>query len=100
LKLPLASPAGDNPLTDKEQDALTRVIAKEAAKQAVDELMTRLGIDNANPLDMQRDMQWLRDTRVGSEKIKEKGVLTLIGAAVLGAATIIWIGIKQSLNGW
>lgn len=82
-----------------EQDALTRVIAKEAAKEAVDELMTRLGVDNASPLDMQRDMQWLRDTRVGSEKIKEKGVLTLIGAAVLGGVAILWLGIKQSING-
>lgn len=86
-------------MTGKEQDALTRAIAKEAAKQAVDELMTRLGIDNANPLDMQRDMQWLRDTRVGSEKIKEKGVLTLIGAAVLGGAAILWVGVKQTFNG-
>ena len=86
-------------MTDSEQDALTRAIAKEAAKEAVDELMTRLGIDNTSPLDMQRDMQWLRDTRVGSEKIREKGILTLIGAAVLGGATILWLGLKQSING-
>lgn len=82
-----------------EQDTLTRAIAKEAAKEAVDELMTRLGVDNASPLDMQRDMQWLRDTRVGSEKIKQKGVLTLIGAAVLGGLAMFWIGIKQSIHG-
>ena len=86
-------------MQDPEKDALTKAIAKEAAREAVHELMTRLGIDNASPLDMQRDMQWLRDTRVGSEKIREKGVLTLIGAAVLGGATILWIGIKQSING-
>lgn len=86
-------------MTSSEQDALTRAIAKEAAKEAVDELMTRLGVDNASPLDMQRDMQWLRDTRVGSEKIKEKGVLTLIGAAVLGGVAILWLGIKQGING-
>lgn len=86
-------------MTSTEQDALTRVIAKEAAKEAVDELMTRLGVDNASPLDMQRDMQWLRDTRVGTEKIREKGVLTLIGAAVIGGAAVVWLGIKQSING-
>lgn len=61
--------------------------------------MTRLGVDNASPLDMQRDMQWLRDTRVGSEKIREKGILTLIGAAVLGGVAILWLGIRQSING-
>lgn len=86
-------------MTSPEQDALTRAIAKEAAKEAVDELMTRLGVDNASPLDMQRDMQWLRDTRVGSEKIREKGILSLIGAAVLGGAAILWLGIRQSING-
>ena len=86
-------------MTDPEKDARTRAIAKEAAREAVQEMMTRLGIDNTNPLDMQRDMQWVRDTRKGSEKIKEKGILTLIGAAVLGGVTILWLGLKQSLNG-
>ena len=74
-----------------------REIAREAAREAVQELLTELGVDHRDPLEMQRDFQFLRDLRAGSEAVKRRSVLTLVGIVITAAVAALVLGIRQSL---
>lgn len=74
-----------------------REIAREAAREALREFFVELGIDHVNPLEMQRDFQFLRDARAGTEAVKRKSVLTLLGIVLTGGVALIVMGVKQAV---
>lgn len=71
-------------------------VAREAAREAVHELLIELGIDHKDPLEMQRDFQFLRDLRGGTEAVKRKSVLTLVGLLITALVAALVLGIRQS----
>jgi hypothetical protein len=82
----------------REGDVLCREELRDLMHDACVDAMSTLGIDARNPLDFQRDMQFIRELRLTSEKIRNKAVLTIVSilvAAVLGA---MWLGIKSLLH--
>lgn len=74
-------------------------IAREAARETVREAMTQMGVQHDNPLEMQRDFQFVRDFREGSTSAKNKGIVVLIGVVGSGLMTACWLGIKAMLSG-
>ncbi|KFH18445.1 hypothetical protein ELZ19_07020 [Brucella abortus] len=103
-------------------DQATKIImertAEEAAEKAVAKAMTSLGIDHANPLEAQRDMQALRELRdmvadedfqkdmmhlrrwrKAMEGVQNKGFLTVVGILVAGGCAAIWLGFQQIITG-
>lgn len=82
----------DRPIT------VTKAELEELIHSTVKRTLTSLGLRHDNPFEMQRDFQFLRDLRQGVSQVRTKGVLTLIGLAIAGLATAIWLGIKSALN--
>lgn len=85
------APRKDQPLTHGEIDTVV--------EKTVRETLLTMGIDTSDPIEMQRDFQALRDWRNSLNAIRSKGLMTLVGAVVLGAAGLIWVGIKHVFNG-
>ena len=73
-------------------------IADEAANKAVSQVLLDLGIDHATPLEMQRDFQHLRKMRLTTEAVKRQTLISLVGFALLGMATIIVLGFREWLK--
>lgn len=71
---------------------------EETIKQTVHETLTELGIDHADPHEMQKDFAHLREARTTMEAVRSKGILTIIGFLVTGIVASVWLGIKAFLN--
>lgn len=72
-------------------------IAGRAAEAAVRRVLTDLGVDHDDPLEMQRDMQHLRHWRRSMEAIAHRGLMTAVGIVVFGTLATIWMGLKDMI---
>ncbi len=73
------------------------VVAKEAAKEAVNSILEKFGIDTQNPIEVQADMAHLHRSRVASEQMGVRVKFVLIGVLIVGGLSALWIGIKASV---
>jgi len=74
---------------------LSREDLREIIKETVDETLVRLGVASDDPLDMQRDFQFLREFRLATEKVKTKGMFAAVGAIVVAILGVLWMGLMQ-----
>lgn len=63
-------------------------------RETVHETLTGLGFDPDEPIEAQRDMQFIRDWRRASESVKSKALVTVIGILVCGTAGALILGLK------
>lgn len=66
-------------------------------ERGVTRALIRIGIaqtDDKEAVELQKDFSYLRDLRIGSMAIKNKGVLALVGIMVTGITTLIWFGLQ------
>lgn len=99
------------------EEHVIKRIAEEASEKAVKEVLTQLGIDPSNPLssqqdfvalrevralvgspDFQADLMHLRKWRLSVESVQSKGLITMVGILVSGAAAALWMGIKAMVG--
>lgn len=92
--------------------SLAREAAKEAIKnhslkkdqvekivqETISEIFIRLGIPSGDPIEVQKDMQHLRQWRKGMESVQSKGILTMVGIAISGTIAAIWLGFKEMIK--
>ena len=71
-------------------------IAKTAAKEAVHETLTLIGLDMSIPADLQRDFQFIRSWRQSSEAVKRQGLLAAVTVLVGGFLGLLWMVLKDS----
>lgn len=71
---------------------------RQIIQETVATTLTQLGIDHENPIEMQKDFQYLHDLRRTSESLKSKGLLALVGVLVSGLLAATWLGIKEALK--
>ena len=64
--------------------------------ETVDQTLTRLGVDTENPIELQRDLQHLRDWRLAAAAIKRQGLISAVGIIVAGILGLMWLGLKGS----
>jgi len=81
-------------MDDNTQIQLSRGELKDLMEEAVNNALTKMGIDIADPLEMQRDFQHLRDWRVAVTAARTKGFLGIVGILTTGLLAAIWVGIK------
>lgn len=79
--------------------ALLKMVAVEAASQAVTQTLTAMGMDPSKPFDAQKDMMWLRSTRERCEGTIGKALLTVIGLVIVGSVAAFWAGFKAFVTG-
>lgn len=76
--------------------AVRKEDVEDLVAEAVRQTLTQLGIDNSNPLEMQRDFQHLRQWRKAGEEIHSKGLLTLAGIVITGLCALVWTTIANT----
>lgn len=79
-------------LTSDQKQELQILIA-----ESVKQTLIQLGITSNDPIEMQKDMQHLREWRKSMDSIRNKSILSLITIAVTGVAAALWIGLKELL---
>lgn len=72
---------------------------REIVKESVKETLVTLGIEACDPIDMQRDFQFLREVRQTAEKVKGKAILAAVGVLVAALLGVLWLGFKETLLG-
>lgn len=95
-------------------DPEIKVLMQEVAEAAVAKAFTRLGLDPADPLTVQRDMAFLREVRLliqdpetqkdllhlrrwrkTIDNVQSRGILTFVAILVTGVAAAVWIGVQD-----
>jgi len=82
----------------RPNDYLTRDEIDIVVKKTVRETLTTMGIEAANPIEMQRDFQMLRDWRKASTSVRTKVLMTAIGIVTAGLIGALLIGVKSVLS--
>ena len=83
---------------EKQNIVLSKDELKALAEDVVTKTLTGLGFDTAHPLNVQRDLQYLRDWRHTTESIRGKAIVVAVGIAVVGLCGILWLGFKTLLH--
>ncbi len=71
----------------------------EDARTLVRACLVELGIDVADPIEVQKDLAFLRDHRIASEKLGMAAKLIALGIVISGAASLLWVGFKSHGGG-
>ena len=70
----------------------------ELVGEAVTKTLTTLGIDAANPIEVQMDMAHLRASRKASETTKALVKKTAVPIIVVGVLAAIWTGFGDAIS--
>lgn len=79
-------------LTEGQREELREVI-----RETVSETLVRVGLQSGDPIALQKDFSFLRQWRMATESVRNKGMLTLVGMLVTGVCAAIWIGARAIL---
>lgn len=82
-------------MNDAEIAALVERTAEETAQRVIKQTLLSFGIDASEPLEMQADMQHLRNWRNSVNAIKRQGLLTSIAIVVAGVLGLIWMAVNN-----
>lgn len=72
-----------------------RGIAKEAAHEAVEELLEKFGIDVEHPLEMQEDFAFMRSYRQLSQRVGSRVIMTVVTLMTVGIGGLVWAQIGK-----
>ncbi len=84
-------------MNDQEIKELIRQV-RDAAEEGVTAALERVGINSDDPLEVQRDMAFVRDWRTATASIKRKSLLAGVGVLVAGSLGVLWLGVKELLS--
>ena len=79
-------------LNDSEA-ALTPLV-QQVVRATVGETLTSLGMDCSKPLELQKDMAFLRSWREGATGVQSKLGMVVLGTVVSGLLMLVGVGIK------
>jgi len=65
-------------------------IARHSAITAVDEVFQKLGFDTSEPIEIQADMQAVRNWRMSQRTAKKATIYTVVTVLVTGLLALIW----------
>ena len=77
-------------MTDEQIERVVRMTVRET--------LTTVGLDCAHPLDMQKDLAFIRRMRKYSEQIGSRIVCIVVGTFVVFAIGGLWLAIKGHLG--
>ena len=78
---------------------MTEREVRQVVKDTVRETLIEMGIAHDDPIQMQKDFQHLRDWRTGTDAVKKRGMLTIVGVLVTGLMAAIFMGIRSMYSG-
>lgn len=80
-----------------EKHEMTKDELRSLIKETVSDTLTQLGLENRSPMEMQRDFQFLRKMRKGSESVGKAAVVAIVTTLVGGVLALLWLGFKLGL---
>lgn len=81
-----------------EQPPLTEAAIHAIVAASVAQTMTRLGIDTAQPFELQADMRWVRQHRETESTWIQRVAFVAIGVLTTGILIALWDGIKSLVH--
>ena len=84
---------------DDQVIQMTRAELKELLKEAMSETFVTMGVNIADPIEMQKDFQHLRSWRLSVTAVQNKGMLAIILVIITGLMGATLLGIKDMLHG-
>lgn len=78
-------------LSRDDIEALTR----QTVKDTVTQTLVQLGMDQQNPLEMQRDFQHLRQWRRAGEDMRSKGLMAILTIFITGVISLLVVGLRD-----
>ena len=88
-------------LTRQDLDKLVQETAREAAREAVKDILLKLGFDTSDQeaiIEIQADTSYTRRQRRASERVKDWIWKTAIGAFVLGILALLVLGLQTKFG--
>jgi hypothetical protein len=73
---------------------MTESEIKRIVEETVEATLLRLGVDLDDPIEVQRDMSFLRDWRTSTAAVKRHGIFTAIGILVAAGLGLVWLAIR------
>lgn len=88
----------DERLLQQVADRAAKKAVEDAVPHVVRQTLITMGLDPDNPLEAQKDAQFLRSTRNRCEQAGSKGVIVLVALVTAGIAAAVWDSIKRTLQ--
>lgn len=73
-------------------------IIREGVEKAVTNIFIKFGFNIDDPSEMQRDMAFLRDLRIGTSTVKKSALYILLTVTIPAIAYAVWQGIKAAVK--
>ena len=73
---------------------MTESEMKRVVAEAVQETLVKMGVDIDDPIEMQKDMSFLREWRNSTAAVKRHGLITAIGVLVVAGLGLVWLAIR------
>lgn len=73
-------------------------LVEEAAEKGAHRALVSMGLNPANPMQMQEDFAFLRKQRQASEQIGRHVKISIITVAVSGLISLLVLGLQQAIH--
>lgn len=88
--MPPTPPHDHNCFTDEELKILIKAI--------VHTTLLSMGLDHSDPMEYQRDLQFLRDWRKSSSTVKGIAIGTAVVTLMTGLLGLVWLAIQNKVH--
>lgn len=75
-----------------------RLAAEEAARDALDDILSRVGIDTRDHIETQKDMHYLRGLRTTVGDVANKLIMLVLGSMLTGIIAVLVVGARAYLT--
>lgn len=82
-------------MTNREE---LRELIRETVQETVKTTLTEIGMDTRDPIQLQRDMSFLRDLRKARDSASAKAIVVAVGILVTAAIGAMVMGFKGWLH--
>lgn len=79
-------------------DVISKEDVRQAVKDGVEDALTTLGFDHANPLEVQADLLYLRSMRKGKEALAGKAAIGIFGAIGVALTSLLVLGFREFIG--
>lgn len=86
-------------MANHECRCVTREELADLMSKTVRQTLTEIGMDHNQPIELQRDMSFLRDLRRARDSVKGKALLVSIGVIATTALGAMALGIRHWFSG-
>lgn len=71
---------------------------KTAAQEGTEQALIKFGFDTKNPIELQKDLAFVRKQRLASEQITSKARIVLLTIFLTGLGSIVTLGLREAMK--